>query len=722
MGLDVHQQQGTYCILNSSGTVVQGREVIPTRHRMSQFAAAKLRRTDRVALKTTTNCRAVVATARKLAMIAWWILTTGEKRRGGNRKGLRREAELAVGSRTIKSLDDVCWNEGLPPCSPLAAGDMSRQTLALLIRCVVCFGWITLSSQCGLTSEKSPEPVMVETRTASPLGTTGVSVNGRIQPRGLPARYWFEYGASTRYGQTTPPRDLPPRLAAYYLESWDQTSAGWLGGMSGEDLQHHSEGGNPGGFVRFSEPSGDDLNHADGIGILHLTSWFYPGTHPSETGFMGSLSAGDPDFRDALVSISVRGDHFVPNGAELVWWTQSDNDISQQLTADWRRANWAFTAFSLNDALASGKWEKVVYQLTNDTSHWTYGGNNLEQGRPHYAYNSISSSLEHLNCNFFHLLAFVDPDQPPTGSVDLDEFLLTYRNRSLVFPGNGGSLVASPDGASEDTGRITDGWRHGIDRMWQSGRNPALPQEFTWEFISPVTIDAVQIHQHTEWPSRDIQVLTSADGVAWQPLIEEVMPQSSPGGPNFAFVLKHNLGRAARFAKLRVASGYRTEHWGLGEVEMFGSGAVMATEDSWNYVNADLTGLQPGEVCHYRLVAENSIGRFEGMDLICRVPADAIPHVVIGPAHRTTADSATVTGRLTPMGLRTSFRFEYGIDTRYGATTPLQYAGVQMTPRHTAARLEGLKPNTTYHYRLIGLNEKGSGISEDATFMTSGSD
>ncbi len=90
---------------------------------------------------------AVVATARKLAMIAWRMLTTGEpyryappqstadklaklritatgeKRRGGNPKGVRCEAKLAGGSRTIRSLDDVYRNEGLPPRLPLAPGE-----------------------------------------------------------------------------------------------------------------------------------------------------------------------------------------------------------------------------------------------------------------------------------------------------------------------------------------------------------------------------------------------------------------------------------------------------------------------------------------------------------------------------------------------------------------------------------------------------------------------
>lgn len=91
---------------------------------------------------------AVVATARKLAVIAWRLLTTGEpyryaqpkstetklagmrvtatgeKRRRGSPKGVKSEAILPAGGRSVRSLDDVYENEGLPTRSPLPAGEV----------------------------------------------------------------------------------------------------------------------------------------------------------------------------------------------------------------------------------------------------------------------------------------------------------------------------------------------------------------------------------------------------------------------------------------------------------------------------------------------------------------------------------------------------------------------------------------------------------------------
>ena len=54
------------------------------------------------------------------------------------------------------------------------------------------------------------------------------------------------------------------------------------------------------------------------------------------------------------------------------------------------------------------------------------------------------------------------------------------------------------------------------------------------------------------------------------------------------------------------------------------------------------------------------------------------------------------------------FYFDYGPDANYGSKTPLAYGGLQITPRTSFANLAGLTPDTEYHYRLVGTNEKGT--------------
>ncbi len=566
---------------------------------------------------------------------------------------------------------------------------------------------------------KPSKSATVTTRPASPLGTTGMTVNGSIHPHGLHTTFYFEYGLTTAYGAKTASAALPPRLAAFYRESFDGGPGGWSGGLAGGKLIHHPQGGAVGGFVRSSEPDADDHNHDSGIGTVHLSTYVYPGpwgklaNKPSL-----QLAAGDPDLRDAKVSLHVRGHDWVPNGTELQWWTQSQSNIEVLAGPGFRNANWAYTGFSLADFLASGKWEKVEYTLRNDSHDWTYAGNNIAQTNPlRYSYWQINDAQGHLNVDFFHMVTYVDPRQPPKGSIDYDELQIAYRNYSLLLPSNGGQLFSSPK-SPDDAATLTEGWRHGKGRMWRSAAGPDGPLDFVYSFKDPVTIRAVQLHQNPDWPAKDVVVLTSADGQTFTPLLKKVLPEKGVPNANFAFTLDTRLSAPAKFLKVQITSGYKKEHWGLGEIEVFGTGATMLPDDDLYNVNLDIKDLKPGATYHYRVVATNGAGTTHGDDLTFTVPADSRPHVVTGSASRITGTSAKVQGRLTAMGLKTQFFFEYGPDTGYGAKTAPADGGLTITPRTSFATLTGLKPGTTYHYRLVGVNEKGTTHGGDAIFTT----
>lgn len=573
--------------------------------------------------------------------------------------------------------------------------------------------WASMALLCGSGMAVETKPPDVETRPASSLGTTGLTLVGRIQPRGLPTRYRFEYGLTPALGQSTEPQPLPGRLAAYYREDWNHGLGLWKGGMSGNDLTYQTDPASQSGFARYSEPSGHDPNHVDGIGTLHLCKYHYPGGLGRS--FWGG---GDPDLRDARVRLRVRGQEWVPRGSELVWWTQSDKLLEEQTTKDWRRANWAYTGETLTDKLQTGQWEDVDYRLWNDPHRWTYAGNNLAQKRPNYEYWSIQESQAHLNADFFHLLAFVDPQQPPTGSIDFDDFEVTYRNHSLLLPSNGGSLTASPAGSDDSPATLTDGWRHGPGRQWTSGPSPASPLEFTWKFATDVTIETLQIHQHSEWPARDVEVLVRTDGTAWSPIWAGRLPENAPDGPNFAFALKQGLSVPAKEVLVRVLSGYRSERWGLGEVELFGTGAIEATDDDDYFVNADLADLTPGATYHYRIVAENAQGTFPGAVQTWTVPGNARPLVESRTVSRVSSTTADMVGRVNALGLRTEFWVEYGSTPDLGQFTPRAYAGLQLTPRDAIVALPGLSPATTYYYRFVAENADGQTSTPVAQFTT----
>jgi hypothetical protein len=561
-----------------------------------------------------------------------------------------------------------------------------------------------------------PKPI-VNSGLATAVGTTGMTVNGQVHPHGRYTRYYFEYGLTTDYGNQTPIRDLPPRLAAYYQENWDHGYGGWY--KRDGPMEYHDQGGQPGGFVRYCSPTSDDHNHDDGIGTLHLASYVYTGplSAPELKDLILFLSAGDPDLRGAKVSLSVRGRDWVANGSELLWWTQSQSNIEVGTNPGWKRANWAYTGYLLTDLLKTGRWEKAEYRLEHNSEHWTFGGNHLQlPNRLNYPYWPIDQSQGHVNCDFFHLLAFVDPENPPQGAIDFDEFQLVYRNKSLVFSSNGGHLTAAPRSDS-DPATLTDGWRHGPHRMWQSDENPKEPLEFIYHFDQPVMINAVQLHQNPEWPTKDIE-LEAFDGNTYTPLCRSQLPQQGMPNANFAFIVKRGLATEAHALKVRILSGYRKARWGLGEIEVFGSGATMLPDDALYQVNTDIMNLRPGKAYHYRLVADSNGQNRYGSDRTFTVPRDAKPRVRTGLSSRITSTTAKLNGRLNPLGQPATFYFEYGTAPGYGKRSPSFYGGLQLVPRTAFVNLSNLQPGTRYHYRLVAENDAGRSHGADAAFET----
>lgn len=569
---------------------------------------------------------------------------------------------------------------------------------------IACAWLLTASTLPAAADERE---VSVSTRSASSVGQTILTVNGSIQPRGLPTTYYFEYGLTASFGSQTPVVALPPRLAAYYHESFDEGPGGWA---SWCQTTHFKAGGAAGGYMRFAEPSRHDLNHVTGIGTVHLTKYLYPGPLPHAPSVY--LGGGDPDFRDAKITVHVRGVQWQPNGTELLWWTQSQKNIEVLNGPGWIRANWAYTGYLLTDHLLDGEWHRAEYRLRNQSSDWSYTG-----GTGGYQYWLIDQAQAHLNTDFFHMVAFVDVNNPPTGAIDFDELTIAYRNYSLLLPSNGGNLVSAPaDG--EDARRLTDGWRNGPDRTWRSAARPARPQEFVWSFAKPVTITAVQLHQNPDWPAKEVEILTTVDGATFNSLVKQTLPESNERGPNFAFALASNLSTPAHGIKVRMLSGYQAEHWGMGEVEVFGTGAVMATDDDVYFVNTDIEGLRAGQTCYYRLVAVNAKETRRGEVRTYTLPATTVPVVETGEASRIAPTSAKVDGRVNPLGVPTQFFVEYGTDERYGLTSTPASAGQQSAPRLVFAELRGLKPATTYHFRLVAVNATGTSYGDEATFQT----
>jgi hypothetical protein len=98
--------------------------------------------------------------------------------------------------------------------------------------------------------------------------------------------------------------------------------------------------------------------------------------------------------------------------------------------------------------------------------------------------------------------------------------------------------------------------------------------------------------------------------------------------------------------------------------------------------------------------------------------AAAPPTPYTGEAAELTYTSATLKGSVSPGNEQTSYYFQYGQTSAYGAQTPTTPAGAGTQTIHVAAAVTGLSIYTTYHYRLVAVNAHGTTDGQDRTFTT----
>jgi DNA-binding beta-propeller fold protein YncE len=107
-------------------------------------------------------------------------------------------------------------------------------------------------------------------------------------------------------------------------------------------------------------------------------------------------------------------------------------------------------------------------------------------------------------------------------------------------------------------------------------------------------------------------------------------------------------------------------------------------------------------------------------------PDIVVPNVTTQPASEVQETSAVLHGHLDPDtadggGPVTTCQFEYGPTKAYGETVPCVPHGPYTGPQDVSSKLERLRPQTTYHFRLeAAKSNMVPGTGEDQTFTSGG--
>jgi phosphodiesterase/alkaline phosphatase D-like protein len=133
-------------------------------------------------------------------------------------------------------------------------------------------------------------------------------------------------------------------------------------------------------------------------------------------------------------------------------------------------------------------------------------------------------------------------------------------------------------------------------------------------------------------------------------------------------------------------------------------------------VQADLSGLAPNTTYHFRIKAVGRDGTVYGPDQQFTT-GPAPPVATTSDAAKIKATSATLRGSLDSLGTAPTVRvsFEWGLTTFYGSeTTPESKTASGIY----SADLDGLSPNTTYHFRAKAAGDDKA-YGADVQFTTS---
>src|ERR1700758_746612 len=91
--------------------------------------------------------------------------------------------------------------------------------------------------------------------------------------------------------------------------------------------------------------------------------------------------------------------------------------------------------------------------------------------------------------------------------------------------------------------------------------------------------------------------------------------------------------------------------------------------------------------------------------------------VTTNPATNVASFSASLNGTVNPHGRSTVVHFQYGRTTSYRSTTANE-TKTGNTMQNVAANISGLAASTTYHFRIVATNSRGTSYSGDRTFTT----
>jgi phosphodiesterase/alkaline phosphatase D-like protein len=136
-------------------------------------------------------------------------------------------------------------------------------------------------------------------------------------------------------------------------------------------------------------------------------------------------------------------------------------------------------------------------------------------------------------------------------------------------------------------------------------------------------------------------------------------------------------------------------------------------------VAATPSGLIPGTIYHYRLVATNGSGLSVGADRTFKTGGNPPPLVATGPPTLVRMNSVTMTAVIYPNSQLTTYYFQYGILNSLLQQTQVAVVPAGTAPVTVALTVQGLEAQTIFDYRVVAQHSNSAlQAGATASFMT----
>jgi phosphodiesterase/alkaline phosphatase D-like protein len=144
--------------------------------------------------------------------------------------------------------------------------------------------------------------------------------------------------------------------------------------------------------------------------------------------------------------------------------------------------------------------------------------------------------------------------------------------------------------------------------------------------------------------------------------------------------------------------------------------ASAGSETTGKAVSHTIAGLTRGTKYFFRVTATNASGKVNGAE--SSFVTQNVPGAVTEGVSLLRGSGATLSAAIDTNGLGGEYKFEYGTTASYGTKSSAVAYGATPELTSVARDISGLKPTTTYHYRVVVENGLGTTYGEDKTFTT----